>query len=94
MSKRSGNENYGKGRRKPSGSKVRVNQYWGLDPNDLPQPGDWVRLATRAHLLTKVTPSKTHPDTISYEARIFPLDMIPPGDRVYDSESNLKLMGY
>lgn len=41
--------NYAKGRSKNFGDEIRVNEYWGLDPNDLPRVGDYVRLKTRAH---------------------------------------------
>jgi hypothetical protein len=50
-------------------------------------------LAARTHLLIKVTLSKTDPYPLSYVAKIFPLDMIEPSDKIYGGgESNLKLM--
>jgi hypothetical protein len=92
MAKTSGD--YQKSRVKPWGAAVSGHQFWGFGPNDLLQPGDGIRLATRARLLIKVTPSKTHPDTISYVAKIFPLDEIKPSDKVYGGgESNLSFMG-
>ena len=79
------------GSEKPWGATVRRYQFSGVDPNGVPQDG--TRLATPAHLLIKVTPSKTHPDSISYVPKAFPLDMIQPGGKIYGGgESNLKLM--
>ena len=59
-------KNYTKGARKGFGDEVRVDEYWGLDPSDLPQVGDFVLLKTRAHELIKVTPSKSRAGTIRY----------------------------
>jgi hypothetical protein len=89
-----GNENYGKGGRKPYGTKVRVNEFHGLDPADLPKAGDWVRGKEVAHELTVVIPSRSKPDTVRYEAIRRRIEDIPRGAKVYESTSNLQLYGY
>ena len=87
------NEDYGTGCGEAFGDTVTCHEFCGLDPRDLPQPGDFVRLKTSAHLLLKVTPSRTKAHTVSYVALIVPLDTIKPGDKVLGSESSLELFG-
>ncbi len=82
--------NYAKGRRKDFGDEVRVNEYWGLDQNDLPRVGDFVLLKTRAHELIEVVPSKSTPGTIRYRAIIRRLDEVPSEVRKFDSEPNIR----
>jgi hypothetical protein len=88
------NQNYRRGAEKPLGSEVRVNEYHGLDPNDLPRPGDWVVRKTVAHELIEVFPSKTRPDTVRYRAIRRALTDVPPGARQFSAVSNLRLQGY
>jgi hypothetical protein len=88
------NENYKRGAGKPWGSEIRVNEFHRLDPNDLPEVGDWVRGARVAHELVEVVPSRTKPDTVTYRARRWLIERIPQGAKVYDSQSNLQLRGY
>jgi hypothetical protein len=88
------NRNYRSGAAKPWGAEIRVNEFHGLDPNDLPRPGDWVRGKTVAHELTEVSASKKISGTVRYKARRWPVDKIPAGARVYESRSNLQIFGY
>ena len=83
------NANYATGHNKTFGDTVQVNELWGMDPDDLPQVGDYVLLATRAHELTWVRPSRSKRDTIRYRAIIRRLDEVPPTARTFDSASNL-----
>ena len=76
--------NYGKGRKKTYGDEVRVNEYWGLDPHDLPRVGDFVLLKTRAHELIEVLPSRSTPGTVRYRAIIRRLDEVPRSARTFD----------
>lgn len=90
-----GAENYNKGARKSFGDEVSVNEFWGLDPGDLPKPGDWVVLKTRAHELLEVVPHGTRPDTVRYKAIIRPLGELHRRQaagsiRVFDSTSNIR----
>ena len=86
-----GNSNY---QRKPFGTIIRCNDFNGLDPNDLPRVGDWIRRKTLAHQLIEVIRSKSNPDTIRYKAITHPLSAIPNGARVFDAVSNLILQSY
>ncbi len=83
-------DNYGKGRKKGFGDEVRVNEFWGLDPENLPQIGDFVLLKSRAHELIEVTQSKSKSDTIRYKAVIRRIEEIPKGARVFDSFANIR----
>ena len=82
--------NYAKGRNKGFGDEIRVNEYWGLDPDDLPRVGDFVLLKTRAHELIEVIPSRSTPGTIRYRAIIRRLDEVPRNARTFSSEPNIR----
>jgi hypothetical protein len=82
--------NYGKGRQKSVGDEVRVNEYWGLDPDDLPKVGDFVLLKSRAHELIEVVPSKSTPGTIRYRAIIRRLEDVPKRARTFSYEPNIR----
>jgi hypothetical protein len=84
MAKKGGPQsNYGRGGQKGPGDEVRSNEFSGLDPNDLPQVGDWVIKKTRAHELIEVRPSPSKPDTVSYRAIIRELSDVPPRAKTY-----------
>jgi hypothetical protein len=85
--------NYNVGARKGPGDTVKVNEFSGLDPDNLPQEGDWVLLKTRAHHLVEVRPSRTKPDTVAYDAVIYDLADVPAGSRTFDSMSLLRTAG-
>lgn len=82
--------NYQKGQHKTFGDEVRVNEYWGLDPNDLPRVGDFVVLETRAHEITEVIPSRSKPGTIRYRAIIRSLHNVPKNARIFSYEPNIR----
>jgi hypothetical protein len=88
------NKNYGAGAAKPWGSEIRVNEFHGLEADDLPQPGDWVRGRNVAHELTEVTASKKNAGTVRYKAKRWPVEKIPLDAKVYDSRSNLEVRDY
>jgi hypothetical protein len=71
-----------------------VNEYHGLDPNDLPGAGDRVILKTVAHELIEVGPSRTRPDTVRCRAIRRFLDDVPTHAPRFSSVSNLTLEGY
>jgi hypothetical protein len=81
--------NYTKGRNKGFGDEIRVNEYWGLDPGDLPRVGDFVLLKTRAHELIEVIPSRSTAGTIRYRAIVRRLDEVPRKARTFSSEPNI-----
>jgi hypothetical protein len=82
--------NYTKGRNKGFGAQIQVNEYSGLDPNDLPKIGDYVRLKTRAHQLIEVVPSRSKPGTVRYRAIIRRLTEVPERARAFESEPNIR----
>ena len=82
--------NYDKGRQKSVGDEVRVNEYWGLDPDDLPKVGDFVLLKSRAHELIEVIPSRSTPGTIRYRAIIRRLEDAPKRARTFSYEPNIR----
>jgi hypothetical protein len=85
-----GSGNYGKGRHKSFGDEVRVNEYWGLDPNDLPRVGNFVLLKSRAHELIEVVSSKLTAGTIRYRAIIRRLEEVPSSARTFPYEPNIR----
>jgi hypothetical protein len=83
-------DSYRIGAAKSFGDEVKVNEFYGLDPNDLPQAGDWVILKTRAHELVEVTPSRSKPDTVRYRAIIRELSKVPPNAKRYESYAGIQ----
>lgn len=82
--------NYSKGQTKTFGDEVRVNEFWGLDPADLPRKGDYVILKTRAHELTEVVQSKSKAGTVRYHAIIRRLTEVPKAARRFTAVPNIR----
>lgn len=83
--------NYTKGQQKTFGDEIRVNEYWGLDPKDLPKVGDYVVLKTRAHELIEVTKSKSQPGTVRYRAIIRRVTDVPKEARRFTAIPNVRI---
>lgn len=82
--------NYAKGRAKTFGDEIRVNEFSGLDPENLPQRGDYVLLKTRAHELMEVIPSPSKPSTVRYRAIIGRRREVPSGANTFPFEPNIR----
>jgi hypothetical protein len=85
LARGSGSDNYRAGARKTFGDTVKVDEYSGAEPNDLPKVGDYVLLKTRAHEITKVRASPSRPGTVRYEGIIRRLSEVPATARTWES---------